>query len=168
MPEVHMRRLDATISAVHTTDDDWTQVLSGWLITNGADEAEVPTIVDSFAKAVNQEKHRPWLLSTTQGIAMAPPELIARDYEDVAATDVLDDIYAERQTHPDRGYGWAHDDVHSLSHFTSEVSHRMQSMESTLYPTDAEKRRELVQAASILVAAIDKIDRAQKVRTTKA
>lgn len=84
------------------------------------------------------------------------------------ATDrVLNDIRTERTTHAEKGYGEAHDDAHDIHHLVSWSS-RYAAMQGKgpdakngLYDYD---RQRLVQAASLLVAAIEAMDRQETSR----
>lgn len=159
----HFIRPAVPLEAIHATDPEFKATVEQWI----SDAGESPEAAEDFFALVADQEQKPWVVrskdSATIGIVRAGKFL--KDFEDVTDTDVLNDIYRERVRHGELGYNWAHDDVHGLTHLVQEVSHRMQSMQSTLYSTDADKRKELVQAASIIVAAIDKIDRAQTTRT---
>lgn len=143
------------LEAIHASDPEFKATITAWF-------SQIGESVDDFFAVVDAQEFKPWVVraKNTESIGIVRPARFSTDFNDVADTDVLNDIYAERMRHGELGYNWAHDDVHGINHLVTMVSHRMQSMQSTLYPTDADKRKELVQAASLIVAAIDKIDRA--------
>lgn len=74
-----------------------------------------------------------------------------------AATErVLADVRAERATHPGRGWTNEHDDQHPVSHLTGLATSYIATGHMA---TRSNRRRWLVKAASLLVAAIERIDR---------
>jgi hypothetical protein len=170
MPAVTVRTQE-TFQAVHTADADWKETIVGWALAEGVPQEEADNLVADMAADLESQvtalgvKGQPWIVRTPQGLLPMAPDAFLSTFDDVNATDVLDDIWRERQTHPGRGYDAKHDDAETLTHLTHQVEVRMQSIMSSAYPTDAERRHELVVAGSLIVAAIDKIDRAQTVRT---
>lgn len=69
---------------------------------------------------------------------------------------VLADVRAERATHPGRGWTNEHDDSHDEQHLTGLATHYMAT---GLLAPRPNRRRWLVKAASLVVAAIEWIDR---------
>lgn len=73
-----------------------------------------------------------------------------------ATAMVLEEIAAERRTHEGRGYDAEHDDHHGTDHLLGEVVRKINGSVSA-YPEI--QRRKLVVAASLLVAALELLDR---------
>ncbi len=150
----------AAWEAIHATDSDFEQTLSEWL------HAEEEVLAE-LREQIEQTEPKPWVLRAPDrmSVGLLSPANFIKEFEDVAAADALQDIWVERQRHIDLGYDAQHDDSRGLDHLVAEVQQRATTLRETLFPTDADRRNELVQTASLILAAIDKIDRAQNVRT---
>ncbi|MFD6029812.1 hypothetical protein ACFWE5_03805 [Cellulosimicrobium funkei] len=99
--------------------------------------------------------------SSPSGPAMAPS--LARADEAGAESRALRDIAAERESHAERGFNVAHDDMHNVHDLTQLAQRYVNLSGSGQYPDAAPgyiSRTALVKAGSLLVAAIDRLDRA--------
>lgn len=155
MPITHVRPVNASHPAIFTGDDDWQEIATDWLRQYGADEEQAKDSLAQMIEAVAAERHKPWLIATREGIAAVSPQTFAADFEDVASTSVLDEIYAERLRQIGKGYDTAHDDTHGLTHLLDEAAARLNS---------SAERATLVESAALLVAAIDYLGRAEAVK----
>lgn len=165
MPATTVRSLE-TFQTVHTSDSDWQDVVRQWMATYGIEPELIDDLIADMGEKVKALGHNPWLVLTPQGIIPVDPATFSNGFEDIAATDVLNDIWMERQSHLTRGYDARHDDSHPTAHLVNLAVFRAGPIaNATNTLPDAVKREELVKAASLIVAAIDKIDRAQAVRT---
>lgn len=76
------------------------------------------------------------------------------------SADVYDDIRAERESHAERGWDDAHDDLHGVHHLVTlseKYAHRQNHDNPGYYNRD-----NLVKAAALMVAAIDTFDRSNR------
>lgn len=166
MPATTVRSTD-TYEAIHTSDSDWQDVIRGWMSVHGAPPEQIEEYVGKFEAGVAEAGlARPWLINTDRGIGIIAPHDFVKWYEDVAATDVLAEVFRELAGHADKGFDVKHDDSHPLPHFIQVIDfylHPLAKPDNTL--PDAVKRREFIKAASVAVAAVHKIDRAQDVGT---
>lgn len=166
MPAVTVRTT-TTVQAVFTGDADWEDVVREWMIAEGAPDEAITGYMVQFREGVAQAGlARPWLVDTPQGIGVIPPHEFANYFEDVAATDVLMEIFQEMAGHADKGYTLAHDDAHNTADFVGIIRHYIDPLATpgnTL--PDAVRRHEFIKAASVAVQAVNKIDRAKDVRT---
>lgn len=157
----HVRRSDAVYPTVHTANAGWEDELRPFIAAQipNPDEA-----LDLLRQLVAEQPFHPWLLVAPDGVAVIPPEDMAADYDDVAATDVLDEVWRARQSHSSHGYTNAHDDVHGLGHLIREAVSHVHHFGET--PTDEFIRGELIVAMGLLHAAVDLIDRKESRVTT--
>lgn len=166
MPAITVRPT-ATSQAVFTGDDDWEDVVRGWMSAEGAPADAIDGYMAQFREGVEGAGlARPWLLSTEQGIGIANPTDFVKHFEDVAATDVLGEIFQEMKRHAEKGFDVTHDDGHNTAHFVEVIGFYLNPMGlpgNTL--PDEIKRQEFIKAASVAVAAVNKIDRAKNVGT---
>lgn len=157
MTASHIRRQE-TLESVHTSESDWVDVVRGWTknLFPEEDEESRENMISQMIEAVEQTKVKPWLVYSVQGIQAFHPADYLTVFEDIAASDTLDEVWGERRKQGEKGYTYAHDDVHGLGHLISEAVVRVADLSGK---EDAEIRRRLVQSAAILVAAVDLIDR---------
>lgn len=162
MPAINARPTQ-TVEAIHSTDHDFREVVEQWLPNDTTAEE-----VDGFFAVVAEKPHC-WVVRTSDGnnIGIVTAAGFAADWEDVAATDTLDEIWTERQRHASLGYDNQHDDNEGINHLANEAVRQIVKsvVTMTYHPTDADRRQRLIKAGSLILAAIDKIDRAQNVRT---
>jgi hypothetical protein len=159
-------RATTTFEAVHLSAPDWKDVLVGWLRGFDAPEEHIDQELASAEENLGALDFQPWLVKTDSGVVPVPPANFVEGFEDLNATSVLDDIWRERKTHHERGYTAAHDDNGTTAHLINQAVFRLGPLSNaTNILPDAVKREELVKAGSLIVAAIDKMDRAQSVRT---
>ena len=156
MPQINVRRTNDIYRAVHTTEEDWKEVVAVWLNDYQVPEEQAQEALATMEADVAEAQFKPWLVASPQGLAAVPPQTFVSDFEDVAATDVLSELFIERQAQAGKGYTHAHDDVRGLGHLISEAVTRLSFGEE---PTEEQIRRGLIEASAILVAAIDLIDR---------
>jgi len=159
MTQIHVRRIDSTVAAVHTSDEDWRDVVRGWVLDTGQieDEQQFGDFLRGIEKVNATMTGQVWLLNSPTGISVVEPAVFVDLFEDVNATEVLDEVWLERQGHKEKGYDAAHDDKHGLGHLLEQaVSHLSHFGEA---PTDEFIRGEIIVAASLLIAAVDQMDR---------
>ena len=169
MPATTVRSTD-TYEAIHTSESDWQDVIRGWMSGHGATPEQIEEYVSKFEAGVAEAGlARPWLINTDRGIGIIAPHDFVKWYEDVAATDVLIEIFQEMKRHGLKGYGIAHDDAHDTAHFVEVIGFYLNPLgrKDNVLPDDT-KRREFIKAASVAVAAVNKIDRAKDARTFSA
>lgn len=166
MSEIIIRPTD-TFRAVHTSDSDWEDVLRGWLVAEGAPTEEVEGYMGKFREGVKAAGiARPWLINTPRGIAIVAPQDFVSQFEDVAATDVLGEVFSEQKRAIEKGFDATHDDKHTTADFVSILRHYADPLATpgnTL--PDAVKRHEFIKVAQVAISAVHKIDRANDVRT---
>lgn len=88
-------------------------------------------------------------------VVFEPDRLVSRALRDVAT---------ERESHTERGFNVAHDDMHNV-HDLTQLALRYVNLSGSGRYSDAEpgyiSRTALVKAGSLLVAAIDRLDRSE-------
>ena len=159
MPVTHVRRVNATFPAVHTSDEDWEQHVRGWLTQYGANEEQTEQTLTSIRTQVEQQVAKPWLIASSEGLGAVPPADFLTNFEEVGATSTLDEIFSERMRQISKGYDAAHDDAHGLDHLLEIAGSYQVKFGET--PTDEFFSGSLVKAAATLVAAIEFLGRAQ-------
>lgn len=82
----------------------------------------------------------------------APPRLADREKLD----DVLRDVRQERERQVAKGYTAEHDDEHGVDDLTTFALRRLRIDGTVSWPID---RQQLVEAAAVIVATIESIDR---------
>jgi hypothetical protein len=101
-------------------------------------------LANRLVKAIDNATPGAWEFA---GKALAPD----------ATARVVTEIVLERDSHASRGYDLAHDDQHGSAHLLHEAKAHLTHLGET--PTDQHVRGEMIVAASLLVAAIETIDR---------
>ena len=157
MPVTHVRRINATFPAVHTSDEDWEQHVTGWLQQYGANEEQTEQTLASIRTQVAQQVAKPWLIASAEGLGAIPPQDFITDFEEVAATSALDEIFAERMRQIEKGYDAAHDDAHGIQHLIEVATSYLHGFGET--PTDEFVGGEIIKAAATLTAALDLLSR---------
>lgn len=166
MPAAIVRPIGA-LQAVHTSDDDFTEVLKGWLVAADIPEDRIDVFVTDLTGqlATKFGKDKPWLVNHPEGLAVVPAAQFANEYEDVNATSFLDDVWVER-TNQIAKYAPEHDDVQGLAHLFRETVARLQQI-----PTgdDEALKHQIIVAAALLNAMHDLITRGEsKTRSVPA
>ena len=162
MPETIVRRTDATYRAVHTTDEDWRDVVRTWLRDFEVPEENHEDVIAQMEADTKSQPHAPWLIASNEGLGGITPQDFAKNFEDVAATDTLTEIYAERLRQITNGYDAAHDDAHGLSHLVEIAKSYLEVEEDGL--SHEEARQCVLKAAATLNAALDLLSRAEAAR----
>jgi hypothetical protein len=69
-------------------------------------------------------------------------------------------VVAERDRQRSLGYTPAHDDEHGLAHLLDEAAHRVRGARHIVVGGPAGTRKRILEAAAVLVAALEHLDRA--------
>lgn len=101
-------------------------------------------LANRLVKAIDNATPGAWEFA---GKALAPD----------ATARVVTEIVLERDSHASRGYTLEHDDQHGSAHLLHEAKSHLTHLGET--PTDQHVRGEMIVAASLLVAAVETIDR---------
>lgn len=157
-----VRPINSTTEAVHASDDDWKGIVARWLTEEGHPNPQEG--IENLVEVIDSEKIKPWLVLTTQGIALVPPHDFVNHFEDVNAAEVMDEVWMKRREHSQKGYTAVHDDVHGLAHLISEsvlTLMNLPNLEPGVAGDRAQTRDALLVSASLLVAGVDLIDRGE-------
>lgn len=153
-------RSSIKLQAVHASDEDFDDVLRGWF-----EEGQIPKERgEEFLGQLKQQldsafkNAKPWLVNHHEGLAIVPAADFAAEYEDVNATNFLDEVWLARTGQLVK-YPSEHDDAHGLSHLLREAVSHLQGFGET--PTDEHIAGEIVIAGGLLNAAHDLITRGQ-------
>ncbi|WNN95076.1 hypothetical protein SEA_MAGRITTE_125 [Microbacterium phage Magritte] len=167
MPVTHVRSTH-TFEAVHTRDDDWEDVVRGWMADAEAPEEAIEGYMRQLRDGVKEAGlAAPWLMNAgDRGLSIISPLEFVKFFEDVAPTDVLGEVYGEMKRADEKGFDAKHDDSHNTAHFVKAVHFYLDPLaaEGNTLP-DATKRAEFIKVAGIAISAVEKIDRAQDVGT---
>ena len=151
-----------TLEAIHSEDADVRETLISWSSGHQLDEVQIIQLVDSNLKHVREIPIKPWFVRDIESgavQAVAPATFIS-SFEDVAATDVLNEVYQERMTHAEHGYTIEHDEAHGLHHLINVAKDHLSGFGEM--PTDQFIRGEIITAMSVLNAAVDLMDRLEE------
>lgn len=159
MTATYVRRIDANFAAVHTSDSDWEEVVTGWLQQYGANEEQTEGTLVQIRESVAQSDFKPWLVASPEGLGAVHPADFVRDFEDVAATTSLTLVFEARMQQIAKGFDATHDDVHG-------VEHLIDIAKSYLWENIGEQSSETIRdnlskAAATLVAGLDFLSRAE-------
>lgn len=166
MPATTVRRTNAHFAAIHSTDEDWEAVVTGWLQQYGADEEQTAGTLAQIREAVEQSEIKPWLVASPEGLGAINPADFVSDFEDVAATTTLDDVFTARMHQIEAGFDAAHDDIHGIAHLQNIAQSYL--WENLAEQPDEVIKEHLQKAAATLVAGLDYLSRKEARKNLQA
>ncbi len=150
-----VRRPNSILEATSTMNVGWQDDMLGWMKQDGLTEDEINQSMTQIIAYVEAAEVKPWFLHSATGVEVVHPADFV-DFEDVAATDVLEELWVERRRQGSKGYTYVHDDVHGIGHLVTEAVGRISNLNDK---EDSEVRSRLIKSAALLVAAVDLLDR---------